>query len=168
MIRSKMLANAAALALMSPTMVSAFANDGGNITPAPVKAKREKAPPPVIGEIAKGIPMPVIVRASPGSKSPFPWDSLEVGDSFPVANKTVKQMSSIVSNQNRKAENQRPKLDAAGAQIMKSVPATDADGKEVAGMTKQVPVTEQIKIFVVGEYKANPKAKGETRVWRKQ
>jgi hypothetical protein len=165
-IARNMLTSAAALAVLSPTMVAPFASDAAATTAE--KPKRPKAPAPVIGEIANDIPIPAIVRAAPGSKSPFPWDALEIGQSFPVMNKTPKQMSSIVSNQNRKDSNFRQKVDGEGKPIFKTVPVLDGEGKEVAGMTKQEPEMEQIKIFVVGEYKANPKAKAETRVWRKQ
>lgn len=153
----------AALAVTSPAIVTPFANDGAPA--ASTKAKREKAPAPVIAAPRADLPIPVIVRAAPGSKSPFPFDTLEVGGSFGVVNKTAKQMSSIVSNVNRKETNFRDAKDANGNVIMEAV--KDANGAEIPGMTK--PKREQIKIFVLAEVDAKKDPdKAKVRVWRKQ
>lgn len=164
MNRVAMLSSAAALAMLSPAIVAPFAAEA----PAAAKAKRAKAPAPEISDIVSGIEIPKITRAA-GTKSPFPWDKLEVGQSFGVVNKTVKQMSSIVSNVNRHKDNQRQKVGADGQPEFKTVNVTDAAGNVVAGMTKSEPVMEQIKTFVLAEVdpKKDP-AKARVRVWRKQ
>lgn len=133
------------------------------------KPKRENIVP-VITDIVTDIPVPVISRGNAGSRSPFPFDTLEVSQSFGVTNKTAKQMSSIVSNQNRKTENFRHKTDEAGIpQFGASTPITDPTTGLITGSKPGEPIMEQVKIFVVAEVdpKKDP-AKARVRVWRKQ
>lgn len=82
-----------------------------------------------------------------GSKSPYPFDTIEPGQAFGVKNKTAKQLSSIVSNQNRKDSNHRPVKDAAGNIVYKMNDLTAPDGSVTKVPTKE-PETEQIKAFV--------------------
>lgn len=56
-------------------------------------------------QILKGIPLPVNKRG-PGSSRPckYPFDKLEVGDSFTVKDSTTKAFASTISIQNKKAK----------------------------------------------------------------
>lgn len=56
---------------------------------------------PVLSGIRDDVTMPERA-ANRGSKSLYPFETLRVGQSFGVLNKSAKQLSSIVSNQNRK------------------------------------------------------------------
>lgn len=101
-------------ALSASTAAVAFANE---------TAKRVE---PVLTAVATGIAMPE--RASKrGSVSLYPFDTLAtVGAAFGVKNKTAAQLSSIVSNANRKA--MTPELDAAGNKVYNTKEITGADG----------------------------------------
>lgn len=81
-----------------------------------------------------------------GSSTAYPFGDLEVGAAFGVKNKNAKQMASIVSNQNRKAENKRPKVDEAGNKIFKTQELTGADGTVTRVPTGEAEM-EQIKNF---------------------
>lgn len=146
-----------------------FANDRVAPPAAAAKSPRAKAEAPQITELVSDMPIPTITRGAVGSRSPFPFDTMEVGQSFGVSNKTAKQMSSIVSNQNRKASNYRNKVDAEGKEILTpATPITDANGN-VVGQKPGEPIKEQIKVWVVSEvdHKKDP-AKARVRIWRKQ
>lgn len=93
-----------------------------------------------------------------GSKSPYPFDTIEVGHAFGVKNKTAKQLSSIVSNQNRKDSNHRPVKDGNGNIVYKMNDLTAPDGTVTKVPTKE-PEMEQIKQFVAYDVDADLKAK---------
>lgn len=94
---------------------------------------------PVITVTTKAVAMPV-KSSKRGSTSVYPFDQLtEVGMSFGVKNKTAAQLSSIVSNANKRALKQA--TDEAGKPVFKTKDATAADGSVV-----QVPTTEPVMI----------------------
>lgn len=94
---------------------------------------------PILTVAVTGIAMPERSRAR-GSKSLYPFDDLtEVGMSFGVKNRTAKQLSSILSNANRKA--MVNKVDADGNVVFKTKELKGADGS-----TSQVPTAEPEKV----------------------
>lgn len=100
---------------------------------------------PVMTGVA-AIPVPHVKPASRGSKSPYPFDTLEIGHAFGVKNKTAKQLSSIVSNQNRKDANHRPVKDQNGNVVYKTTEMKAGDGTVTKVPTNE-PEMEQIKAF---------------------
>lgn len=118
----------------------AFAN-----APKPAEdGKAAKVAPIMTGTFA--MPIPAEKATNRGSKSPYPFETLEVGHAFGVKNKTAKQLSSIVSNQNRKDANHRPIKDENGNIKYKMTDLTGPDGSVTKVPTKE-PETEQIKAF---------------------
>lgn len=80
---------------------------------------------PVITEIRSNIKPPVRrTTGGRGSRSSYPFEKLEVDQSFGVVGKKAKQLASAVSTQNKR--NSVPKLDAAGNPIKRTV---EMDGK---------------------------------------
>lgn len=127
------------------------------------KAGAERIAPQITG-VDTDVPMPATSRA--GSKSAYPFDQLTaVGMSFHVANKTAKQMSSIVSNQNRKGE--VDKTDAAGNVIRKQgEPIKDANGAVVGHAQGEPERVRTVEYFAQDVGDTDPRGKG-VRVYRK-
>lgn len=98
--------------------------------------------------INTAIPMPVKSGGKRGSATKFPFAALPVGGSFGIVGREggAKSMSSIISNQNRQASNQTPKLDASGNVVYKTKTVKDAEGVETAIPTTE-PETVSIKEF---------------------
>lgn len=122
---------------------------------APKTGKREE--PAIAGVIKLAVPEGKS-NSNRGSKSPYPFDTIEAGECFGVKNKTAKQLSSIVSNQNRKESNHRPVKDAAGNIVYKTTEIKDGAGNVTLVPTKE-PETEQIKAFVAYDVDADLAAK---------
>lgn len=103
-------------ALVASAAPVAFANEG---------AKAARVEPELSGGIFK---LDIPERKSKrGSESKYPFASLtEVGTAFGVKNKTAAQLSSIVSNANRKYL--RPETDANGNAVYETKEITGADG----------------------------------------
>lgn len=158
----------AAIAFMSDQSAGVAAPPAA-AAPAAAKKKPAERVAPEIAGIDKGIPLPAAAKSNRGSKSAYEFDALEVGDSIAILNKTAKQISSIVSNQNRKDSNQRPALNADGSQKMKieQREIKDAAGNVVGKQPVNVPETEWIKEFRVVDVdpKKDPK-KAKCRIWR--
>lgn len=122
--------------------VAAFANAAAApAAPKTANAAGKRVEPQLTAVVAPNvIPMPT-KESKRGSTSLYPFDSLTaVGMSFGVKNKTAAQLSSIVSNANRKA--MVNKTDAAGNVVYKTTPLKDANGNVVG----QAPTTEPEKI----------------------
>ncbi len=142
------IAGIAAVALAADPR--AFANPAGNT------AKRVE---PVLTGIA-AIPLPE--RASKrGSISLYPFDTLaNVGEAFGVTNKTAAQLSSIVSNANRKA--MVPETDAAGNAVYNTKELVGADGSKTTVPDSNNPKMKAGKHFfafdVTPEYRDANKA----------
>ena len=92
------------------------------------------------------VPMPEKIPGKRGSKTQFPFDALTVGASFGLIGRDSKSMSSIVSAQNRKADNFTAKKDAAGNVIFKTQEMKSADGTVTTIPTSE-PETVQMKEF---------------------
>ena len=94
---------------------------------------------PVLTGATAAIPMPSR-KVARGSKTLYPFDTLTaVGMSFGVKNRTAKQLSSVLSNANRKA--MVNKVDASGVPVFKTKELTGADGT-----VSVVPTTEPEKV----------------------
>jgi hypothetical protein len=107
-------------------MPLAFANVAG-------AAKVERVDPELAGTGKLALPER---KSKRGSESKYPFASLtEIGMAFGVKNKTAAQLSSIVSNANRKAL--IAKTDANGGTVYKTKEVTDAAGNKTV-----VPTTE--------------------------
>jgi len=127
------LMTSAALAITA--MPRAFASEAPAAATTATKAPRVE---PVLTSVAK-IALPVRENKR-GSESKYSFDALtEVGTAFGVKNKTAAQLSSIVSNANRKART--PELDANGQAMYATKEITGPDG--VTKMT--VPDTDKPK-----------------------
>lgn len=137
-------------ALLTSTALAAraFANAPKTTPTAPAAdaAASKRTDPKLTGIFALAVPAGK-TSSNRGSKSPYPFDTIEAGTAFGVANKTAKQLSSIVSNQNRKDANHRPVKDAAGNVVYKTNDITAPDGTVTKVPTRE-PETEQIKTFV--------------------
>jgi hypothetical protein len=123
---------------------------------------------PVLTEIRNrdAVPMPT-VQNKRGSTTSYPFDKLEVGQSFGVNNKTVKQLSSIISNQNRKPG--PPKRDATGAIVYKMIEVRDANGVVTGHMASKEAETDDDKKKHFFAAEVDPKTdpdKVKVRVWR--
>lgn len=125
--------------------VRAFANAKGPMAPRV---------DPVLTTITAAVPMPSRTSKR-GSASVYPFDALTaVGMSFGVKNKTAAQMSSIVSNANRKALIK--KTDATGAVIFKTQELTAGDGTKTIVPTNEPEMIASKHFFAVD---IDPKAK---------
>ena len=112
--------------------------------PATAETKGGKRVEPLLTGIAS-IPMPT-KTSKRGSVSLYPFDSLaEVGQAFGVKNKTALQLSSIISNANRK--NSTEERDAAGNVVYETKDLTAPDGT----VTK-VPDTTKPKMVAVKHF----------------
>ena len=104
---------------------------------AATTAPAPKVEPVFAAGLAK-IAMPV--RASRrGSESKYPFATLEVGEAFGLKNKTAKNMTSVVSNANRKF--QVNKTDDAGNVVYKTNEIKDAQGN-----VTHIPTSEPVKV----------------------
>jgi hypothetical protein len=97
---------------------------------APVAAKAAKAETtkriaPELTTITSEVELPKKVSKR-GSKSLYPFEKLEVGQSFGVTNKTAAGMASIISNQNRK--HRAEKQDENGNTVFEMKDLKGADG----------------------------------------
>lgn len=121
------------------TAITAFAS-------APEGAATPKADKiaPIIGGIAS-IALSRPTGAGRGSKSLYPFDTLEVGSAFAVMNKDARGMSSIVSNQNRK--HRAPVLNADGTPQYETTGASDGNGGTIQVPDTSKPKTTQTKKF---------------------
>lgn len=102
-----------------------------------VTAPKTNAPrvAPIVTNASNSVAMPER-SSNRGSKTSYPFESLSaVGMSYGVKNKTALQMSSIVSNQNRKPG--AIKKDANGATIFKTQKMDMGDGT-----SKDIPTSE--------------------------
>ena len=125
---------------------------------APAAAKKSGAPKAedrvetIFTASRSDIAAPVVTRRG-GSKSALrtALESLEVGFSVGVSNKTKKQLSTPVSKINTAADNQRPVKDEAGNVVMlPGDPIKDAAGN-VVGHQPGKPKTERIREFEIHE-----------------
>lgn len=119
---------------------------------APVTATTgPKRVPPVIGAIRTDIPIPAksIVTGRTGM-SLYPFDKLEIGQSFGV-NKTAKEIASTVSSANKR--NRIERKDANGVTVMVKTDIKDANG--VVTSTVNTPEMVPAKMFAV--YAVDPK-----------
>lgn len=127
-------------ALMINTAAAAFAS-----APATeVKATKPRVEP-VLTEIVAGIPLPKRTTKR-GSVSLYNFDGLEVGACFGAKNKTAANLSSIVSNANRKALVQS--VDAEGKPIFGTKTVTAADGTVSTVPDLEKPAMTATKHFV--------------------
>ncbi|HRQ13073.1 MAG TPA: hypothetical protein PK205_07190 [Promineifilum sp.] len=129
-------------------------------------AKAAAAPrvAPQLTTISAAVAMPD--RRSRGGRSLYPFESLAVGQSFGVKNKTAKQIASVVSAANRRGL--APKRDANGAIVYKMQTIKTADGTEKQ-VPSQEPETFRQSHYIVADVdpKADPDG-ASARVWRDQ
>jgi hypothetical protein len=166
-MRSLILANALATSTLAiPFTAAPAATDA-----KPGATEKKKTGPkagaervaPIIAGVTADVPMPETKRRG---NSSYPFDQLTAaGMSFHVANKTAKQMASIVSAKNRKSV--EVVKDANGNPIMKAVPVKDANGAVVGSTPGTDPETRKVaEYFAVDVTETDPNGKG-TRVFRR-
>lgn len=121
-------------------------------TPAVETAARKPGAPsgprvaPVVSQAIK-IDLPVRERRR-GSNSMYSFDLLtEAGMAFGVKGKKAKNLSSVISNANRKYTHQE--RDASGNPVFEMKPMTGADGSTI-----MVPDTEKPKMIVERKFRA--------------
>lgn len=122
-----------------------------NATAKPAAARVE---PQLTGVAALSLPTRVNKR---GSETKYPFESLDaVGKAFGVKNKSAAQLSSIVSNANRK--NTEVIKDEAGNVVYQTKEISGPDGSKVSVPDTSKPKTKPVKKFfaydVTPEYKA--------------
>jgi hypothetical protein len=121
---------------------------------------------PVLTGINSSLSMPERINKR-GSATSYPFADLAVGQSFGVKNKNAKQISSIVSNQNRKPG--APKVDASGAPVYKMVEVKDANGVvtgHIPSKDRETDEENKKHFFAVDcDPKKDPEG-ASVRVWR--
>ena len=146
----KTILTASAAALTLAANPRAFDNAGAAAKPATPRVE------PVLTGAFK-IDMPER-QSKRGSESKYPFDTLtEIGQAFGVKNKTASQLSSIVSNANRKALVEVK--DAAGNTLYETKELTGADGTKTVVPDTSKPKTEATKHFFAHDVDAAMKAK---------
>lgn len=144
-----MLATAAVMPL-------AYANAGTADKPKAAKPAEDAI---VLTAVSTDIPIPASVARGRASKSPFNFDALTVvGASIGIVGRKggAKSLSSIISNQNRKAENWIDKMDANGNKIMKpGEPIKDANGNVVG--TQPATEAERVRVKQFRAFDVDPK-----------
>lgn len=133
---------------------------------AAAKPETKRVEPQITG-INTSLKMPEPPKAGRrGSKTLFPFDDLEVGTSFGVKNKTLEQMQSIISNQNKKSRVE--KRDEAGNIVYKTKSAKAADGSEIQVPTDEPETVEGKRFFGIAcDPKTDPEG-AQVRVWRQK
>lgn len=129
------------LASLAVMAAPAFANAA-----APGKETKPRVEP-VLTEAVAGIAMPT-KTSKRGSTSLYPFASLEVGQCFGVKNKTAANLSSIISNANRKAMEQA--RDEAGNLVFNTKTITGPDGSKT-----EVPDTASPKMVATKHFFAH-------------
>lgn len=130
-------------------------------------AKSNSRVEPELTPINSSLTMPTPPRGGRrGSVSLFPFDALQVGQSFGVKNKTLSQMQGVISNQNKKGRT--PKLDENGNKVMKMITAQDGAGNEVQVPGSEVETVEGKRFFGIECDPANDPDGAAVRVWRQK
>lgn len=96
----------------------------------------------VLGAGTAGISMPAIKRGG-GQKSPYPWETLEVGQCFGVKGKTKREMSSAITNANRKGK--EAKVDGEGNAVMNDGKPVIVINRHFAAFDVDAKLTAEIK-----------------------
>jgi hypothetical protein len=151
-MRSLIALNLGYLAMSSIAFAAADKSSGGGTPkPTPIATGGNAATAAAATEfvIADNIPLPPPSSGGRGGNTLYPFDKLEVGQSFGVKGKTKKGMASTVSSANNRYL--EVVKDAAGKPVM-------VDGKEVKRATRK---------FVSGEVDPKTDPVGASvRVWR--
>lgn len=122
---------------INPLAIAAFASAAAVVTRVE----------PVLTGATDAIPMPTR-KVARGSKTLYPFDSLTaVGMSFGVKNRTAKQLSSVLSNANRKA--MVNKVDEAGNTVFKTKELKAADGSITLAPTTELEKVAGAHYFAV-------------------
>ena len=138
---------------MSKTPAKSTTPAAATATPATAAKTETKARvAPDLTGISSDVEMPKKV-SNRGSKSLYPFEKLEVGQSFGVKNKTAAGMASIISNQNRK--NREEKVDEAGNTVFETKELKGQDGT-VTNVPTDKPVMVVNKHFFAND--CDPKA----------
>lgn len=115
--------------------------------------------------ISADVPMPANMgKSNRGGRSLYPFDDLEVGQSFGVRNKTQKQLASTVSGATKR--HRVEVKDANGNTVFKTTDVKQADGSVVKQPTLD-PQTQPGRIFVSADVDPKTDPDGASvRVWR--
>lgn len=133
-------------AALNTAAVAAFDNTAA--APAAETTATKTSAPRVEPDLAGvGFKLPTLPEKSSkrGSQSLYPFDKLAVGEAFGVKNKTAANLSSIVSNANRK--NTRELKDAEGNTVYETKVLKGADGSETTVPDTSKPKREAVKHF---------------------
>ncbi|NUM72741.1 hypothetical protein HUU40_00125 [candidate division KSB1 bacterium] len=137
------------------------------IAPATVAKTKEPRVAPILTAVSSAVPMPTNVsKRGRGGNSIYPFEALEVGQSFGIANKSAKSIASVVNGANKRFE--ADAVDAAGNPVFKVQEIKQADGTVI-----NVPTLEREKmpgrVFIAADVDPNTDPdKASVRVWRKQ
>ena len=115
--------------------------------------------------ISAAVPIPANAgKSNRGARSLYPFDDLDIGQSFGIQNKTAKQMASTVSGANKR--HMVDAKDAEGNIIFKTQTVKQPDGTEVKVATLE-PEKVAGRTFVVMDVDpASDPDKAVARVWR--
>jgi hypothetical protein len=133
-------------AALATTALVAFANAAAEAPKGGAKGGKSNLPAPEITTVSSAVTMPVKV-SNRGSATAYPFAALTtVGMSFGIKNRSRKNMTSIVSNANRKAL--VPANNADGSPKFKTKELTGGDG------TKTVVPTDEREMVASAHYVA--------------
>jgi hypothetical protein len=118
---------------------------------------------PVLTTISNAVPIPA-VKNNRGSKGAYPFDNLEIGQSFGVANRNAKQMASIVSNANKRFLVN--KTDENGNVVFKTTKASDGNGGFVTVPTSEPEKVASRRFIVLNVDPATDPDQASVRIWR--
>lgn len=119
-------------------------NTGSNGTPPALAANDAVKPKgPTIAAIRTDIPIPTKTNSLRGVKSPYEFEKLPVGGSRGVMDKTVKQLSSVVSNFNRRPDNRESVKNEDGSTVFETQEIKAPDGT-VTKVPTTNPVTRPV------------------------
>lgn len=142
--------------LLASTAIAAAGGHANAAAPAATAPKAPRVEPVIAGAGGVKIEMPER-RSNRGSVSLYPFDSLAVGTAFGVKNKKAADMSSIISNQNRK--HLVPKKDEAGNAMFETKTLAGSDGSVTNVPDTTKPITEPSKRFYAVDVNPDLKAK---------
>lgn len=151
------------LMLSTATLAAAGAAAGAVKTATtPATAAKPKREPIKMTDIVSNIPIPENVKGARGSKSQYKFaDLTEVGMSFGVIGRTAHQMSSVISNQNKKLSTTQ---DTNPDGSLKYDILRDGNGAPVGPDTNK-PIFKKGPQYVCADV-SNEKGGVTARVWR--
>lgn len=121
---------------------------------------------PTIAAIRTDIPIPSKTNSLRGVKSPYEFEKLPMGGSRGVMDKTVKQLSSVVSNFNRRPDNREIVKNEDGSTVFEMQEIKAPDGTITKVPTSVAVTRPKIEIVAVAVDPATDPDKAPVRIFR--